>query len=175
MRLTNDKIKNKAWLSYQYINLEKSVIEIRRENGWGVNTIKRYLTKYNISIRGHDNHIVSKQRTNHKTKSKSHKRINSGGYVLIYYPEHPNAPKTGYIFEHRLNAEKIIGRVLNHDEYVHHIDMDNSNNDISNLFIAKRGEHRRTHASFNRLCKELLNMKVVKFNKKKGVYELGLQ
>jgi len=31
--------------------LEKSVKQIRRENGWGVNTIKRWLRKFNIEIR----------------------------------------------------------------------------------------------------------------------------
>lgn len=53
--------RNKNWLIEQYCYHQKSLHQIRRENGFGINTIKRWLRKYNIAIRKLGNSIVSKQ------------------------------------------------------------------------------------------------------------------
>ena len=47
--------------------------------------------------------------------------VTSSGYRLIVAPpNHPGAHKNGYINEHRLVMERIIGRFLFPDETVHH-------------------------------------------------------
>jgi transposase len=68
-----------------------------------------------------------------------------GGYIYIYAPEHPNATNNGCVMEHRLVMEEILGRYLESDEIVHHVDGNKSNNDLGNLVVMRRGEHVTKH------------------------------
>lgn len=68
-------------------------------------------------------------------------------YKYIYNPKHPNSFKSGYIAEHRLIAEKIVGRYLNKNEIVHHINDDKTDNRIENLEIMSASEHNKTHSN----------------------------
>lgn len=47
--------------------------------------------------------------------------------------------------EHRVLAERLIGRPLNPDEVVHHIDGDKTNNAPENLRVMTRKEHSALH------------------------------
>ena len=172
---TSKEYRNKEWLYNEYVNLEKPVKQIRRENGWGVNTIKRWLRKFNVPIRQLDNNIVRKQMSNnlsdHPNFGKRNRKTN-GKYLLLHLPNHPTASKYGYVFEHRIVAEKIVDRILNDNEFVHHIDMDSKNNAIENLFVADKSGHIKAHASLNRLCKDLIEKGIIYFDKRDGVYGL---
>lgn len=55
---------------------------------------------------------------------------------------------------HRWIMEQTIGRKLNSDEIVHHIDGDKTNNDINNLEIISRADHSRLHQTGKRLSDE---------------------
>nr|WP_242066250.1 HNH endonuclease [Brevibacillus laterosporus] len=57
------------------------------------------------------------------------------GYRKVLSSDHPYADANGYIFEHRLICEKLLGRYLEEDEIVHHRDGNRMNNHPSNLFI----------------------------------------
>jgi hypothetical protein len=46
---------------------------------------------------------------------------------------------------HRQVMENKLGRSLDFNEIVHHIDGDKTNNDISNLKVMDRGDHIRLH------------------------------
>lgn len=63
----------------------------------------------------------------------------TSGYVQVWKPEHPNA-RNGYVPEHRLVMEKKLGRYLNENETVHHIDGNKLNNDEGNLQL-RQGQH----------------------------------
>ncbi len=47
--------------------------------------------------------------------------------------------------EHRVVAERMLGRTLRKGEVVHHIDGDKRNNDPSNLAVMTQGQHMREH------------------------------
>lgn len=50
------------------------------------------------------------------------KIINKGDYKYALVPEHPNCTKNGYVLLHRIVMENHLGRLLNTNEIVHHID-----------------------------------------------------
>lgn len=72
------------------------------------------------------------------------------GYIYVYNPIHPKATKLGYIAEHRLIGEKIVGRYLFDDEVVHHINLDKTDNREENLQVMTFSEHSHLHQSIKR-------------------------
>jgi hypothetical protein len=67
------------------------------------------------------------------------------GYIQQHAPEHPAAKGNGYVMQHRLVMEQIIGRYLTADEVVHHIDGNRANNCPDNLQLMTRGDHTALH------------------------------
>lgn len=68
------------------------------------------------------------------------------GYVLIHAPNHPNSNSNGYIQEHRLIVEGVLGRPLKDSECVHHFDETKDNNENSNLVACNDwGYHQTLH------------------------------
>ena len=71
------------------------------------------------------------------------------GYRLVYEPQHPSAMKSenwlGYIYEHIKVAESMIGRKLDDNEVVHHLDQDKTNNRHENIIVLSRSQHMKIH------------------------------
>lgn len=69
------------------------------------------------------------------------------GYVRVYCPSHPKANTWGYVYEHRLVAEGMIGRYLAKNEHVHHINGKRWDNRPENLEVLNASDHaKRTHS-----------------------------
>jgi hypothetical protein len=70
-------------------------------------------------------------------------------YISIYKPDHPRAAKSGgyqgYVYEHILVAEKILGRHLHLNEDVHHLSFNHKDNRPENLLILLHGQHTKLH------------------------------
>jgi len=65
------------------------------------------------------------------------------GYVRVYVPMHPEANTRGYVYEHRVIAEQIIGRRLKSNEVVHHKNRKRWDNRRRNLAVMTKKEHAR--------------------------------
>lgn len=67
------------------------------------------------------------------------------GYKLIKKREHPLCNKEGYIGEHRLIMERVVGRYLHRFEVVHHINQIRDDNRIENLMLFNNQSEHISH------------------------------
>ena len=156
-----------------YIVQEKPMHIVADEMGIAVGTVYNYLKKYEITTREPHKGMKGKKLSDdarakistktrgkklspetiarisesRKLKGKGHKKYRADGYVAVYYPNHPKSNKSGYIMEHILVMEKIIGRHLMPDECVHHKNFIRNDNRIENLELMKKREHISYHST----------------------------
>jgi hypothetical protein len=70
--------------------------------------------------------------------------ITKTGYVKVYAPEHPHRDRHNKVWKHRLVMEQKVGRYLEPQEVVHHIDGNGMNNHPDNLeLFANNADHLR--------------------------------
>lgn len=75
---------------------------------------------------------------------KGGRRIDKSGYVELKRNDHPCANAAGYVREHRLVMEQLLGRYLRPEEVVHHKDGNRQNNHPDNLqLFSSNGLHLR--------------------------------
>lgn len=92
---------------------------------------------------------------------KGGRKKNKAGHILVLRKGHPMADPSGYVLEHRLIMAEYLGRLLNDDEVVHHINEVKDDNRIENLTIMTRGEHTTLHHKgkkrSKKACENILN------------------
>jgi len=80
------------------------------------------------------------------------KKIKRRGYWMIFIPQHPNAKKYGndwgFIFEHRVVAERKVGRYLTKNDVVHHKNGTKTDNRVENLEIMTPGKHSKIRGAY---------------------------
>lgn len=81
--------------------------------------------------------------------------LNSGGYVMLYAPEHPRAGSNGYVREHIKIWMDNYGPVTQ-GHVIHHLNGVKSDNRLDNLALTPIGKHQTLaliHAMQNRIAR----------------------
>lgn len=114
--------------------------EARRKNGKASLGIKRSdETKKRISD------AKKRYRKREDYEFGGHETKRKDGYIKVFVPDHPMATKDGFVLKHRLIVEREIGRYLEPNEDVHHVNGVRDDNRIENLQLLSHSEHTRLH------------------------------
>jgi len=154
----------KSTLKTKYVQTNKSVLQVAKELGVNHKTVRLYLKRYGFEIKplsqvmtgrklspAHRDKVVKTlssygDQTGSKNPAwKGGRTIATGGYVWVRKLNHPYKNKQGYVPEHRLVMEEEIGRYLNPNEQVHHLNENKTDNRIENLRIVSPQEHAEIH------------------------------
>ena len=98
------------------------------------------------------------------------------GYAMMKRYEHPNRNSQNFVQRARLVVEKHIGRLLKPfrngtGELIHHINMNKLDDKYENLLLCDgASEHLLVHATYNKLCKPLMDAGIIDFDIEKGYY-----
>ena len=109
-----------------------------------------------------------------KTKDFIGKKVRqkSGYYEIYTRKTHPYRPNDNWVREHIIVMENFLGRRLEKNEVVHHIDGDKTNNNINNLDLCTINEHNNCHAKAELIVFELFKKGFVEYDKVNKKYYL---
>lgn len=139
----------------EYIERGRTTVEIARELGVSSNTVLYHMGKAGVTPRPRKDRTIRvwsderfRQRmTGGRSFSWNGGLTKNNGYVQVHMPDHPDADARGYVFQHRLVMERMLGRRLKPEERVHHRNHVKTDNRPENLeLFAGDREHAEHHA-----------------------------
>lgn len=142
--------KNKDWLYEQNITLNKTFVQISKETGYNVNTLKKWAKIHSIPQKGTGYFNVGHKPWNKGLSEKDDERVKRQGNALRNF--HYDKSKKGISIlkedttnyqKHNTNVCEICGST--NDVEVHHIDKNHNNNNPENLISLCSSCHTRVH------------------------------
>lgn len=133
-------LQDKPFLEKRYLAENKTAVEIAAELGCSDQSVQASLCRFGLVK--YPGRSYEKKDTDLPAGS----RRDQKGYIRIYKPDHPFTNMRGYIFEHRLVCEEALGRYLNPEEEVHHLNIKTDDNREANLLVmASYRDHMEFH------------------------------
>ena len=137
MPLTKEQLKE------MYVTKGMGLKEIGRELRMSKNGVHSWVKKYGLQL----SRTETIRRVN-VLRGCTGEYSSTTGYVMQYVPDHPNA-RGQCLEQHRIVAEKMLGRIIRKEETVHHINMIRNDNREENLAVFQaRADHSNTHVYY---------------------------
>lgn len=108
----------------------RTIPEIAAQTGVSTATIERRMRR--LGLRSKHGHGSPNEKNCFWRGGRS---LDCDGYVLVKCPDHPYADNRGYVREHRLVMERMLGRYLLPTEIVHHRNGQKADNAPDNLEV----------------------------------------
>lgn len=176
-----------------YVDEKMSVAEIALLLRCSDTTVRRMLSEFDIPLRPRG--AAKKASKRKKTGQRPSKQIRSGeasharrvaagyefggkeyktstGYVRVYAPEHPYA-RSRYVMRARLVMERELGRYLEENEVVHHINHVRDDDRVENLMLMDKQEHWKMHLAEGFRARQKKGFKICR-GKLLELYRLGM-
>ncbi len=168
------QLQDLEWLKERVKNIP--LRHIANEIGCSYSAVRITVKKFNIQVPKRQGYIYSEESRERKSQSQKaayikkypngrfgelHPRWKGGktivnGYYMIHILDHPRSGKNNRVFEHILVAEKTLGRYLEKDEIVHHVNGNKLDNTSENLAVMLRKDHVGYHMKSGKNIQELL-------------------
>ena len=134
---------SKEDMQRMYIEEKLTTAEIGKLYGCGESTVWKFVSQYGLKLDQEEQR--QRKLARNAVRFFEHRKIDRG-YQYTKKPDHSLANTNGYVASHRIAVEPLIGREVNDEERVHHINLDKKDNSIENLAVLpNQAEHRKVH------------------------------
>ena len=164
--------KNKDWIFYQSVTLDKTYVQIANEFNFNVNTVKKWAKKLGMPPKQLGKHTIGREPWNKGLKESDDERVKKQAEALRKYHCNGNKVKKGTIFKpdttkyvkHRKSECEICCGSKNLQ--VHHKDENRDNNNPDNLITLCQKCHGQIHNK---------NLEIAHFDKIVSIESKGME